>query len=96
MADFNKVIISGYIKGTPKVYTFENGSRCARAVLTTSTPYKDQIFETNNFIAIYGERADLLSVLADGTRVFVEGKIQTRKTDDGKYITEVVILNLET
>jgi single-strand DNA-binding protein len=99
----NKAILIGYLGKDPEIRSFQNGGRAANFSIATSENWKDK--ETGD----RKERTEWhrISILSDGlvtvaekylgkgAKVYVEGKLETRKwTDrDGieRYTTEVVL-----
>ena len=99
----NKVILVGNLGADPEVRSFQNGGRVANIRIATSETWKDRTSgerqertEWHN-VAIFSE--GLVGVverfLRKGSKVYVEGKLQTRKWQDqqgqDRYTTEVVL-----
>lgn len=103
MSSVNKVIIVGNLGADPEVRSFQNGGKVASMRIATSERWKDrntgeQKERTEwHTVAIFAE--GLVSVaerfLRKGSKVYVEGKLQTRKwthSDGGdRYSTEIVL-----
>lgn len=99
----NKVILIGHLGRDPEVRTFQNGNRVCNFSIATGESWKDkqtgerkQVTEWHNIVITNDSLVDVASkYLKKGAKVFLEGKLKTRKyTDkDGaeKYTTEVVI-----
>ena len=101
----NKVILVGNLGRDPEVRTMQNGGRVANLSLATSETWKDKSSGERrektewHRVVIFNDR--LVDVaekfLRKGSKVYIEGQLQTRKyTDkDGveKYSTEVVLQN---
>jgi single-strand DNA-binding protein len=99
----NKVMLIGNLGADPEIRTFGNGGKVANLRIATSEQWKDrQTGERKektewHTVAIFSE--GLVGVveryLKKGSKVFVEGKLQTRKWQDqngnDRYSTEVVI-----
>lgn len=97
----NKVTLVGHAGNDPEVRTLETGTAVARVSLATNESYKDKEgnwqtqTEWHNLILWrdLAERTKL--VVAKGSTLYVEGKIQSRKyTDkDGveKSITDIIV-----
>ena len=99
----NKVMLIGNLGADPEIRTFNNGGKVANLRIATSESWKDrQTGERKektewHTVAIFSE--GLVSVveryLKKGSKVFVEGKLQTRKWQDqngqDRYSTEIVI-----
>jgi single-strand DNA-binding protein len=102
----NKVMLIGNLGADPEVRTFQNGGKVANLRIATSETWKDrQTGERKektewHTVAIFSE--GLVGVveryLKKGSKVFVEGKLQTRKWQDqngqDRYSTEIVIQGL--
>ncbi|WP_347138832.1 single-stranded DNA-binding protein [Paracoccus sp. SSK6] len=99
----NKVILIGNLGADPEVRSFQNGGKVANLRIATSESWKDkQTGERKertewHSVAIHAE--GLVGVverfLKKGSKVFIEGKLETRKWQDqagnDRYSTEVVI-----
>lgn len=106
MASLNRVMLIGNLGADPEIRTFQNGSKVANLRIATSETWKDR--ETGerkektewHSVAIFSD--GLVGVveryLKKGSKVFIEGKLQTRKWQDqsgaDRYSTEVVIQGL--
>jgi single-strand DNA-binding protein len=102
----NKVMLIGNLGADPEIRSFNNGGKVANLRIATSETWKDrQTGERKektewHTVAIFSE--GLVSVveryLKKGSKVFVEGKLQTRKWQDqngqDRYSTEIVIQGL--
>jgi len=102
----NKVMLIGNLGADPEIRSFNNGGKVANLRIATSEQWKDrQTGERKektewHTVAIFSE--GLVSVveryLKKGSKVFVEGKLQTRKWQDqngqDRYSTEIVIQGL--
>ncbi len=102
----NKVMLIGNLGADPEIRTFNNGGKVANLRIATSETWKDrQTGERKektewHTVAIFTE--GLVGVveryLKKGSKVFVEGKLQTRKWQDqngqDRYSTEIVIQGL--
>ena len=99
----NKVMLIGNLGADPEVRSFQNGGKVANLRIATSETWKDrntgerqERTEWHN-VAIFSE--GLVGVveryLRKGSKVYVEGQLQTRKWQDqsgnDRYTTEVVI-----
>ena len=88
----NKVMLIGNLGADPEIRTFQNGGKVANLRIATSESWKDrQTGERKektewHTVAIFSE--GLVGVveryLKKGSKVFVEGKLQTRKWQDQK------------
>ena len=101
----NKVILVGNLGKDPEVRSFQNGGSVCSFSLATSENWRDKATgekrektEWHN-IAIFSE--GLVKVasqyLKKGSKVYVEGQLETRKWQDkegkDRYTTEVVLRN---
>lgn len=103
MASLNKVMLIGNLGADPEIRSFSNGGKVANLRLATSETWKDKNTGERqertewHTVAIFNE--GLVSVveryLKKGSKVFVEGQLQTRKWQDqsgaDRYSTEVVL-----
>lgn len=99
----NRVIIVGNLGKDPEVRTAQNGTRICNLTVATSEQWKDkQTGEKRertewHRVSVFNERVvDFLDrYIKKGRKVYVEGKLQTRKWTDQagveRYTTEVVV-----
>ena len=101
----NKVTLVGNIGNEPEVKTFQNGNKVVNLSLATSERWKDKEsgeMRTNTewhrvviFNPILAEIAE--KYIKKGSKVYLEGQLQTRKWQDNsgidKYTTEIVLQN---
>lgn len=99
----NKVMIIGNLGADPEIRTFGNGGRVCNLRIATSERWRDKNTGENrektewHTVAIFSE--GLVKVcenyLKKGSKVFIEGALQTRKWQDqsgnDRYSTEVVL-----
>ena len=103
MAGVNKVILVGNLGKDPENQSFANGGSVVKFTLATSETWKDkqsgerkEKTEWHN-IVIYNENIGKIAsqYLKKGSKVYLEGAIQSRKFQDNtgadRYITEVVL-----
>ena len=102
MSSVNKALIIGNLGQDPEIkYTQQSGSPVANLSVATSERWKDkntgeQKEQTEwHRVVVFGRLAEIAEqYLKKGSKVFIEGKIQTRDWEDAegnkKYITEVV------
>ena len=99
----NKAILIGHLGQDPEVRTFSNGNKVCNLRVATSESWKDR--ETGerkertewHTVSIFNE--GLVGIaeqyLQKGSKVYIEGQLQTRKWQDkdgaDKYTTEVVL-----
>ena len=99
----NKVILIGNVGRDPEVRSFPNGGKVCNLSVATSETWKDKASGERkektewHTVAIFAEHAVRYAeqYLRKGSRVYVEGKLETRKWTDqsgaDRYATEVVI-----
>ena len=98
----NKVILVGALGGDPETRYTSNGAAITNLSLATSESWKDrntgQMQEKTEWhrIVIFGKLAEIAQqYLRKGSKVYIEGKLQTRKWQDqqgnDRYTTEVVL-----
>ena len=99
----NKVILVGNLGQDPEVRTFQNGGKVCNLSVATSETWKDRSTGERrektewHRVAVFQE--GLVRVceqyLKKGSKIYLEGKLQTRKWQDqsgqDKYSTEVVL-----
>ncbi|MGF1607902.1 MAG: single-stranded DNA-binding protein [Kiloniellales bacterium] len=99
----NKVILVGNLGRDPEIRTTQDGTRVANLSLATSESWRDRNSGERrertewHRVAIFNER--LVDVaekyLRKGSKVYIEGQLQTRKWTDQngqeRYTTEVVL-----
>jgi single-strand DNA-binding protein len=102
----NKVMLIGNLGADPEIRSFQNGGRVANLRLATTETWKDRNTGERqertewHSVAIFSD--GLVGVverfLRKGSKVYVEGQLQTRKWQDqsgnDRYSTEVVIRGL--
>lgn len=99
----NKVMLIGHTGDDVKVHYFEGGNSIGRFPLATNETYVNRNGErvTNtewHNIIVRNKAAEICEkYLKKGDRVYIEGRIQTRKWQDDKgmdrYSTEIVCTN---
>jgi single-strand DNA-binding protein len=99
----NKVILIGNLGKDPEVKSFANGGRVANFTIATSETWNDRATgerkEKTEWHNIAVNSDGLVKVvenyLRKGSKVYVEGQLQTRKWQDrdgnDRYTTEVVV-----
>ncbi|MDA0820716.1 MAG: single-stranded DNA-binding protein [Proteobacteria bacterium] len=99
----NKVMLIGNLGADPEIRSFQNGGKVANLRIATSETWKDRNTAERqertewHTVAIFSE--GLINVvenyLKKGSKVYVEGQLQTRKWQDqqgnDRYSTEVVL-----
>lgn len=97
----NKVILVGNLGRDPEVRSTQNGDKVANLNIATSERWRDR--DGNNQertewhrVVLFGKIADVAErFLRKGSKVLIEGKLQTRKWQDqsgqDRYTTEIVV-----
>lgn len=102
MPSINKVIIVGHLGKKPEIRTTQSGKRCASFSVATSEGWKDKSgqwqdkTEWHNIVVWNPHFIEVAEKhLHKGSKVYLEGSIQTRKWTDKsnveRYTTEIVI-----
>lgn len=99
----NKVILIGNLGRDPEVRTFQNGGKVCNLRIATSENWKDRNSGERrektewHSVAIFNEGLVRVAeqFLRKGSKVYIEGQLQTRKWQDqsgqDRYSTEVVL-----
>ncbi len=99
----NKVILIGNLGRDPEVRTFQNGGKVCNLRIATSETWKDRNTGERkertewHSVAIFQEGLVRIAeqYLRKGSKIYIEGKLQTRKWQDqsgqDRYSTEVVL-----
>jgi single-strand DNA-binding protein len=99
----NKVILVGNLGRDPEVRTFQNGGKVCNLRIATSETWKDRNTGERrektewHSVAIFQEGLVRVAeqYLRKGSKVYIEGQLQTRKWQDqsgqDRYSTEVVL-----
>jgi single-strand DNA-binding protein len=102
MAGVNKVILVGNLGQDPEARTFSNGGEVVNLRVATSESWKDRDGNRQertewHSVAIFNENLGRVAknYLRKGSKVYLEGQLQTRKWQDqngnDRYSTEVVL-----
>jgi len=97
----NKVILIGNLGKDPEIRYTANGAAIANVTIATSESWKDkntgeQVEKTEwHRVVFFNRLAEIVGeYLKKGSKIFVEGRLQTRKWQDqqgqDKYTTEIV------
>ena len=99
----NKVILVGNLGADPETRDFANGGKVCNLRIATSETWKDRTTGERrertewHSVAIFAEGLARIAgqYLRKGSKVFIEGKLETRKWQDqngqDRYSTEVVL-----
>ena len=104
MAGVNKVILVGNLGADPEARSLNNGGEVVNLRVATSETWKDRSGERQertewHRVVIFNENLGRVakSYLRKGSKVYLEGQLQTRKWTDQsgqeKYSTEIVLQN---
>lgn len=102
MAGVNKVILVGNLGQDPEARTFSNGGEVVNLRIATSESWKDRDGNRQertewHSVAIFNEHLAKVAkqYLRKGSKVYLEGSLQTRKWQDqsgaDRYTTEIVL-----
>lgn len=101
----NKSILLGHVGKDPEIHVLQDNNAVANFTLATNEVYRDKMGESHettewhNLVA-FGRTAEVVrDYVQKGSRIYVEGKMQTRSWNDRetgqkKYRKEIVILDL--
>ena len=99
----NKVILLGNLGRDPEVRSFQNGGKVVNLRIATSETWRDKASGERkertvwHSVAIFNENIGKIAeqYLRKGSKVYVEGQLETRKWQDqsgaDRYSTEVVL-----
>ncbi|QFY89898.1 single-stranded DNA-binding protein [Magnetovirga frankeli] len=102
----NKVILIGNLGAEPETRSSANGTNVTNIRIATTESWKDRNTGENqdrtewHRVVLFGRLGEVASqYLTKGSKVFIEGKVQTNKWQDqngqDRYTTEVVAERLE-
>ncbi len=102
MAGVNKVILVGNLGADPESRSFNNGGEVVNLRIATSEQWKDRDGNRQektewHSVVIFNENLGRVakSYLRKGSKVYIEGQLQTRKWQDqsgnDRYTTEIVL-----
>lgn len=104
MDGVNRVILLGNLGKDPEVKTLDSGTKLARFPIATTETYKnrdgekDSKTEWHNIVVWRGLAEVVEKYVKKGHRIYLEGKIRTRKWQDqdgnNRYSTEVHVDNM--
>lgn len=100
----NRVILAGNLGADPDLRHTQSGQAVLNLRMATTEPYFDKNGEKKertdwHSVSLWGKRAEgLASLLHKGSRILVEGRLQTSSYDDRegvkRYKTEVIATNV--
>lgn len=105
MQGLNKVMLIGALGADPELRFTQGGQPVATMRLACSESWKDKNGEKKErtewvTLVVWGPRAEALSkILHKGSKLYAEGRLQTRKWEDKngetRYTTEVVVSDVK-
>ena len=93
----NKVILIGNLGADPEARSLNNGGEVVNMRIATSESWNDKSSGQRHNVVIFNENLGRVakSYLRKGSKVYLEGQIQTRKWQDqsgnDRYTTEIVL-----
>ena len=99
----NRAMLIGNLGRDPEIRSFQNGGRVANLSIATSETWRDKATgerkektEWHRVVIFNDKLVEVVEkYLAKGSKIFVEGQLETRKWTDQsgveRYITEVVV-----
>ena len=105
VGSINKVILVGNLGADPKVANTASGTKVVNLNIATSDSWKDKLSgerkertEWHRVVIFNPQLADVAEkYLRKGSKVYLEGQLQTRKWEDNngqeRYTTEIVLQN---
>ena len=102
MAGINKVILVGNLGAKPEIKYASNGNAVSNLSIATSESWTDKSTGEKqertewHRVSLFGKLAEIAAQYTDkGSKVYVEGKLETRKYTDNagieKYATNVIV-----
>ena len=101
----NKVILIGNLGADPELRATQSGTSVATLSMATSRKWKNkdgQLQEETEWhrVIVWGQSADFCNnYLSKGSKIYVEGRLQTRKWQDqsgnDKYTTEIIATTVQ-
>jgi single-strand DNA-binding protein len=101
MKGLNRVSLIGHLGKDPEVVQVSADTRVAKVSIATSESYRDKAGQLKtqtdwHALVMWGKLAEVAGAhLRKGTKLFVEGKLKSRKYTDKqgltKYVTEVIV-----
>lgn len=101
----NKVMVIGNLGQDPEIRQTQSGQQVATLRVATTERYKDKDGHSQektewHTCVLWGKLAELAGkYLSKGSRVYLEGKLQTRQWDDQngqkRYSTEIVVQEMK-
>lgn len=96
----NKVTLVGNVGSDPEIRTLPSGDTLAKLSLATGRTFNDRSGQKQektewHRLTVFGKLAGVVEqYVRKGDRLYVEGRIEYNKTDDGKFFTDIVVHDL--
>jgi single-strand DNA-binding protein len=97
----NTAILIGNLGSDPEVKELPSGARVANVSLATTERWKDKQGErqektTWHDLVFWNQQADIVvQYCKKGSKLYVEGSIDKRKSDQGGYFTDIKVKNFQ-
>ena len=97
----NTAILIGNLGADPEVKELPSGARVANVSLATSERWKDKQGErqektTWHDLVFWNQQADIVvQYCKKGSKLYVEGSIDKRKSEQGGYFTDIKVKNFQ-
>ena len=97
----NTAILIGNLGSNPEVKELPSGARVANVSLATTERWKDKQGErqektTWHDLVFWNQQADIVvQYCKKGSKLYVEGSIDKRKSDQGGYFTDIKVKNFQ-
>lgn len=107
MASLNRAMLIGHLGRDPEIKNMQNGGKIANLSVATSERWRDkgtgerrEKTEWHRVVVFNENLVEIIRKYAvKGSKVYLEGKLQTRKWTDQKgnerYTTEIVLANFD-
>jgi len=88
MSSLNKAMIIGNLGKDPEIFESSSGIKVAKFSVATSEHYKGEEKTEWHNVALFGKVAEVAEkYLKKGSKIYVEGKMETRKYEDKQGVT---------
>lgn len=95
MRSLNKLLLIGNVGSDPEIRSTAKGTKVAKFSLATNEKAGENERTEWHRCAVFGKLADVVEqYVTCGDRLYVEGKVEYTKTDDGKFFTDVIVREL--
>ncbi len=92
----NNFTVVGNVGGDPETRSFESGSKLVEFSVAENRKFKGETL-TNWFrCKAWGQKAELIQkYVSKGDKVAINGRIEIRKDEQGRYWTDVIVNQIE-